>query len=768
MVRRVDLGLDREQPLRVPEVRLERERHLGDRLEQRRIDVPERTEHRILIVDDVVGDRPVVRVGHDLHAVADVVDVRRVELRGAPGRAVARAVGIAVARRVRIVDPVLLAVGDDEVRVGVVREERRDELLALADLAVEQDPRLARQLGRDEHVQVAEPDREQQAVPEPTHGDPAATGEARRGVVGLLRVVELVLARPDDDVVGRQLAVVDARLVDLRLAHRRYVLEHESRTALGPDRADRRHHRAEAVRVVEVLVHPGLRRHGERARRELAGRQHDRGLVAVDDVAIHVDVVERVVLAQGLELLVRREQRAVVPQAHARGVRELRTDVGLDGVVRDVDAGILDVRERVRRSRRVDVPGDVRPLLVQLIRRHHEPIDERRVHPEHEHRGDEPQADRADEHPNGPQERVRERGHRGHGHDDREELERREARVDARVAGPGEHVLVAEQQIELIEHVPERDEQEEQSAEDREVRARRPRERERVARRDADIGPGERLRGDANDAADDVQRDDADGDEDDRREQPPPHELEDRQGEEVEADVAAEDRIGRAERHAVQPAEERIPFVAAGEAEEERRDEQDRPEAQREGEGAGALADVGVHDETGHLRPEREVQVREGNEVERDEEDDERPEPGGVPAEEHGVEPEAAEPEQVGEESDERREDERDEEERDEDDREDRREPVRRTARSAAAAEPGQVDPRPVDIPPVAATGAIPHIAMLGPSGGTTGAARRRAPSTTTSASSAAQTPVTTASTGAARTSDGKSSARSTRRILVT
>src|SRR5207248_7546382 len=113
---------------------------------------------------------------------------------------------------------------------------------------------------------------------------------------------------------------------------------------------------------------------------------------------------------------------------------------------------------------------------------------------------------------------------------------------------------------------------------------------------------------------------DADRDQHDRREQPAANELEDRQREEVEADVAAEDGIGRTERDAVQPAEERVPLVAAGEAEEERRDEQERREAERERERAGAALRLRVDDEARDLRPEREVEVREGEDEEHDEE----------------------------------------------------------------------------------------------------------------------------------------------------
>ena len=148
------------------------------------------------------------------------------------------------------------------------------------------------------------------------------------------------------------------------------------------------------------------------------------------------------------------------------------------------------------------------------------------------------------------------------------------------------------------------------------MRACGSRERERVARGDGEVGARERRGRDADDPTDHVEGDDPDGHEDDRGEEPATHELEDRQGEEVEADVAAEHGVRRAERHRVEPAEEVVPLVAAGETEEEGRDEQERHEPERQSERPGAPRRIGVDHDPGHLGPEREVQVREREEEE--------------------------------------------------------------------------------------------------------------------------------------------------------
>ena len=162
MVEGEDLGLDAEERLGVADVVLENLRHVADGFEELRIDRAEVADDGVLLVDDVVGDRAVVRVSHDLHTVADVVEAAA----GERGRAEAQrgevlAVGIAVARRERVVDPVQLPIRDDEIGVRVVLEERGDRSLARDDRAAEQDLALRIDLVRHEEVgEIAEPERE--------------------------------------------------------------------------------------------------------------------------------------------------------------------------------------------------------------------------------------------------------------------------------------------------------------------------------------------------------------------------------------------------------------------------------------------------------------------------------------------------------------------------------------------------------------------------------------------------------------------------------
>ena len=229
--------------------------------------------------------------------------------------------------------------------------------------------------------------------------------------------------------------------------------------------------------------------------------------------------------------------------------------------------------------------------------------------------------------------------------------------------------------------------------------------RERGAAGDADVGARERAGRDADHAPCEVERHDADRDDHDRHEQPPAHELQDRKREEVEADVATEDRIGLSERDLVQPAKQRIPLIAAGDPEEERRNEQEPHDAQGRRQSSAATA-VGLDDDAWDLRSKREVQVRERENEEDAREGEERPERGGEAAQVHVLEPEASEPKQIGEEADERAGEQREEEQKNDDDRDDDH-PPGRAAHSAAATEAREVEVRPIDASPVPAA-AVP------------------------------------------------------------
>ncbi len=132
-------------------------------------------------------------------------------------------------------------------------------------------------------------------------------------------VVELVRPGLDHDeggVARGALAVVHALAVPLErgLADRWDVAKREQRLPLRGGRVHLRRHRSEAVRVdeVDVLPRPAPLRDARLA--HLASRDHQDASLAVDDVAVDVDVVELVVRPEPLQREVAGAQDVGAPE----------------------------------------------------------------------------------------------------------------------------------------------------------------------------------------------------------------------------------------------------------------------------------------------------------------------------------------------------------------------------------------------------------------------------------------------------------------------
>ena len=72
MIRRVQRGLNPEQVARIAYVTSHIDRHRTDRFEDSTENLRVRTDHRIAGIGDIGVDRSVVRIDHDLHAIAHV------------------------------------------------------------------------------------------------------------------------------------------------------------------------------------------------------------------------------------------------------------------------------------------------------------------------------------------------------------------------------------------------------------------------------------------------------------------------------------------------------------------------------------------------------------------------------------------------------------------------------------------------------------------------------------------------------------------------
>ena len=203
----------------------------------------------------------------------------------------------------------------------------------------------------------------------------------RVDVVLASRVVEFARARLDEDVIVRELAVVDRRLVDLQVDRRlrRQVLDEQHRQAFRRHLVHRTERDAVAVREGEPLVDPVAV--GQAVGVQLARRQHDLPVLPVDPVAVVVDRHEVVVGPDLLDLREGLQQRLVVPEPDVAERLGVRVDVGAGQRRVARHLALLDAVEREGLARGGDVVLDVRRLARLLVRRDDEALHQRRRPP---------------------------------------------------------------------------------------------------------------------------------------------------------------------------------------------------------------------------------------------------------------------------------------------------------------------------------------------------------------------------------------------------
>ena len=131
-------------------------------------------------------------------------------------------------------------------------------------------------------------------------------------------IVEFLLARLDVDVGVGELAEVDLGPRDLEIGHRAldgHVAQHQRGQAFGREAVHRVHGDAVAVGVDQLLVDPVAAALGQLFDVHFAGGEHHLAHLAVDLVAVDVDVGEVVVGADFLDLAEGVLQGVPVPQA---------------------------------------------------------------------------------------------------------------------------------------------------------------------------------------------------------------------------------------------------------------------------------------------------------------------------------------------------------------------------------------------------------------------------------------------------------------------
>ena len=358
MVLLEDVRLDGEHRVRILDVLLQGVGHLGEALEQLRIDLPQRGRYGVLLVADVEADVAVVGVDHDLDGVANIVQGRILSV----GLGV-REVGAA---GVGVDHPVHLAVRHDHVGIVVVHQERRDLFQTVVDVAVDQDLRIGLDIRRNEHLQRALADGEQQAVEEVQLD--AARAFVRAVHVGLAAgIVEFLLGRICNDVVVRGFAEVDLRAGDRDLRHfrdRRDAVDQHVGLTGGGHLIHAGQGDAVAVGILQMADEPLVLDAGLV---DLSGRQEDLGIFAVHVIAVHVHVVEFVIRTDRLGLVVELLGRLEVVDPHVRERAHVLQDVLRRKPVLGHKVADADVLQVVRHAGVVDVVLQIRALLVDLV-----------------------------------------------------------------------------------------------------------------------------------------------------------------------------------------------------------------------------------------------------------------------------------------------------------------------------------------------------------------------------------------------------------------
>ncbi len=236
-----------------------------------------------------------------------------------------------------------------------------------------QDAALRRQRAGEEQLVGAQVPREEHPSHERADTD-ATFSRVPRELVGVTgRIIELVLRRPDERIRGRVLAVVDLRTrhVDVDAAHRRDVADPQLRQTFARDLVHRAQAHTVAVGVLQMLVDPAARV----VVLELARREHHLSSPTAHLVAIDVHVAKVVVGPDFLDLLVRCQEWADVPEANVldRG-RVLLKQRGVDDRVQ-LEVAFLDVLEVVGLAGEAQGVLDERLFLDELVGLDDEPLE---------------------------------------------------------------------------------------------------------------------------------------------------------------------------------------------------------------------------------------------------------------------------------------------------------------------------------------------------------------------------------------------------------
>ena len=168
-------------------------------------------------------------------------------------------IGKAVGRRIAIHEPQEPSLfADHQIGILVELEKRRDFLHPVSNLPIEENPRIGRNIVREDDFQTSEVGGEKELARKRQAGDTTAAGIGGHDVLFARRIIEFLGFSSDEDVIIGNLPEINFGTGDLQIDRRdrRDIANKKLRQTFCRDPV----HRAEgdpiAVRVGEMLVDP--------------------------------------------------------------------------------------------------------------------------------------------------------------------------------------------------------------------------------------------------------------------------------------------------------------------------------------------------------------------------------------------------------------------------------------------------------------------------------------------------------------------------------
>ncbi len=296
---------------------------------------------------------------------------------------------------------------------------------------------------------------------------------------------------------------------------------------------------------------------GDAARVQLTGPDDHLGDLAVDDVAVDVEVVEHVVPALGLETLVGVVDHARVEEPDVPDRLLVADDVVAGQLGGVVERLAFDLVQAHRVAGGLDVAFDVLGLTARLGRLDLEPLDDGRVDPRHDDGREAPQPHGHHRQHPPPAPDVHDEETRGEDRDEQQQVQRGELRLHVGVERTVDGAPRGERELVAVEPVPHRPDEGHDREQHREVP---------LHRRGGPLAHG--AHPDA--AVEVVGRRGDEEDRDERPEQPVHDERQERQLEDVEADVGVEEGVGHPPLLPVREEDPRLPLARRPDAGDER------------------------------------------------------------------------------------------------------------------------------------------------------------------------------------------------------